>query len=92
MDDQVDIDIKKERLSRLTDVQKEISGRKNLLFKDRIVEVLVEGASKNDPDTLSGRTRDNRLVNFKGDPKLIGQLAHVKITNPKFWTLDGSAI
>lgn len=92
MDGQIDINVKKERLSRLTEVQQCISGEKNSFFKDKIVEVLVEGTSKNDSKVLSGRTRGNRLVNFKGGAELIGQLAHVKITNPKFWTLDGSAI
>ncbi len=92
MKDQIDKDVKKQRLNELLEVQNFITGQKNSVFKNRIVEVLVEGTSKNDPNCLSGRTRTNKLVNFKGSPELIGKLAHVKVTNPKCWTLEGEAI
>ena len=92
MDNQINTDIKKERLSILIDAQEKITNRKNMAFQDRIVEVLVEGVSKNNPNILSGRTRDNKLVNFEGKLELIGKLAQVKITKPRPWTLDGKAI
>ncbi len=89
---QISTNIKKSRLSRLLELQNQITGQKNSIFKDRIVEVLVEGTSKNDPNYLSGRTRTNKLVNFEGSRDLIGELALVKITNPRCWTLEGIAI
>ncbi len=40
--------------------------------------ILVTGPSKKDPAEISGRTENNRVVNFKGSPQLIGQLVSVK--------------
>ncbi len=42
--------------------------------------VLVEGPSKKDPEKLSGRTENNRVVNFSGDRSLSGGFVRVKIT------------
>ena len=42
---------------------------KNQRFLNKIVEVLVEGTSKKDDSMLTGYTRHQKLVNFKGDPK-----------------------
>jgi len=42
--------------------------------------VLVERPSKKDPCQISGRTENNRVVNFKGDPALIGQFVDVIIS------------
>jgi len=42
--------------------------------------VLVTGFAKKNPKELSGRTENNRVVNFIGDPKLIGQMVNVVIT------------
>jgi tRNA-2-methylthio-N6-dimethylallyladenosine synthase len=53
------------------------------------VEVLVEGASKNNPDILSGRTRGNKLVHFRGPASLTGEFAQVKITDTQTWYLTG---
>ncbi len=43
--------------------------------------VLVTGPSKKDPHELCGRTENNRVVNFKGESDLIGQLVTLKITD-----------
>lgn len=45
-----------------------------------VQRVLVEGPSKKDPGELSGRTENNRVVNFAGDPSLIGRMVEVTIT------------
>ena len=42
--------------------------------------VLVEGFSRKDSEMLSGRTENNRVVNFSGPHELIGQFAPVEIT------------
>jgi tRNA-2-methylthio-N6-dimethylallyladenosine synthase len=42
--------------------------------------ILVEGPSKKDPGELSGRTESNRVVNFRGAPRLTGQFVDVTIT------------
>ena len=45
-----------------------------------IQKVLVEGPSRRDPTELMGRTECNRIVNFKGGPRLIGQMIDARIT------------
>jgi tRNA-2-methylthio-N6-dimethylallyladenosine synthase len=92
MEDNVPESVKKERLQRLMELQNEISLHKNLELKGQVVEVLVEGESKNNPEVLSGRTRSNKLVNFIGNHDMIGTLVDVKITHPQTWTLKGEAV
>ncbi|MGH8848625.1 MAG: tRNA (N6-isopentenyl adenosine(37)-C2)-methylthiotransferase MiaB, partial [Polaromonas sp.] len=45
-----------------------------------VQRILVEGASRKDPTELMGRTECNRVVNFKGQPRLIGQMLDITIT------------
>ena len=42
--------------------------------------ILVEGRSKKSAEELSGRTENNRVVNFAGPESLIGDFAEVEIT------------
>lgn len=92
MEDNVPMEVKRDRLARLNTVVNEISAKKNLEYQDKIVEVLVEGESKKNPEILSGRTRTNRLVNFKGPKEVIGEIVFVKITEAKTWSLDGEMV
>lgn len=75
--------------NRLLEVQNEISLRKNLAFEGKVVEVLVDGESKNDSQTLSGRMENTKIVNFKGSPDLCGKYVKVKITKAHTWSLNG---
>lgn len=85
--------LKHERFNRLVELINGISERKNRDFKNKTVEVLVEGYSKNDESRLTGRTRTGKLVNFTGgDINLTGKLVNVKITEPQTWTLLGELI
>ena len=86
---QISQEVKKERLSRLIELQNEISKKKNAAYKNREVEVLIEGPSKNKHQIMSGRTRTNKLVNFAASPNLVGQLVKVRIINTRSWTLEG---
>jgi len=91
-ENQVPEEIKHERFQRLLDTLYPIFYEKNLKYKDKVVEVLVEEVSKNNKEVLSGRTRTGKLVHFKGDKDLIGKFINVKITNPKTFTLEGFII
>ena len=51
--------------------------------------ILVEGVSKKDARELAGRTDNNRVVNFIGQPRLIGQFIDVTITAALAHTLRG---
>lgn len=78
--------------NRLLEVQNEISKRKNEAYVGRIEKVLVDGVSKNDDTTLSGRCDSSKIVNFKGDKSLIGKYIDVKITEAHTWSLNGEAV
>jgi len=92
MVDNVPLEVKKERLYRLNELVNRLSLEKNLKLQGEVLEVLVEGESKNNPDVLSGRTRTNKLVHFVGDKSLIGTYVHVNITEAKTWTLRGEIV
>lgn len=84
---------KHNRFNRLVDLVNSISEKRNKSYKDRIVEVLVEGPSKNDESKLTGRTRTGKLVNFTGgDISLKGSLVNVKITQPQTFSLQGELV
>lgn len=89
MKDDVPDEVKRDRLLRLNDVMAELSLKSNEKLRGQVVEVLVEGESKTNPDVLSGRTRGNKLVHFEGPKHLIGEFVHVKVTEPKTWFIKG---
>jgi tRNA-2-methylthio-N6-dimethylallyladenosine synthase len=57
-----------------------------------VQRILVEGPSKRDAAELMGRTECNRAVNFVGQPRLIGQLVDVKITETRSYSLRGEVV
>ena len=91
-DDVITPEEKKECFNRLLEVQDRISLEKNLELKNKTLTVLVEGYSKTDSETLTGRTEGGKIVNFKGDSSLIGNLIKVKITDVRTWSLLGEPI
>lgn len=93
MEDQIEDDVKHERFNRVLEKVNEIVKEINDSYKDKVVEVLVEGKSKTDENVLSGRTRQNKLVNFTGGSEdLTGKLVKVKIVDPKSFSLNGVLI
>ena len=57
-----------------------------------VQRILVEGASRKDPTELMGRTECNRVVNFRGQPRLIGQMIDVSITEASQRSLRGEVL
>jgi tRNA-2-methylthio-N6-dimethylallyladenosine synthase len=51
--------------------------------------ILVEGASRRDAGELSGRTGNNRVVNFRGSPELVGQFVEATVTAALAHSLRG---
>jgi tRNA-2-methylthio-N6-dimethylallyladenosine synthase len=82
---------KSRRLSILQQRQKEIQYRKNESYLDRVLEVLVEGRARSRV-RLTGRTSNNKIVNFDGPEILIGRFAKVKITGFSPNSLKGAWI
>lgn len=92
MEDPVPRDIKQQRLERLIELQTSITHQKNERLNGSIVEVLIEGPSRNGEGQMMGRTASNKVVNFEGDMSMIGKLADVLITEPSTWFLNGSLL
>lgn len=57
-----------------------------------VQRILVEGTSRKDPTELMGRTECNRVVNFRGQPRLIGQMIDVTITEASQRSLRGEVL
>lgn len=55
----------------------------------RDVEILCEGASKHNPERLTGRTRTNKIVVFEGEPRHVGEIFPIRITHTSTTTLYG---
>lgn len=92
LSDDVTEDEKKARLARLQqriNFQAQQFSRLMLGTEQRI---LVEGPSKKDIMELTGRTETNRIVNFKGDPSMIGKFVDVKITDVYTNSLRGEVV
>ncbi|MCC2675585.1 MAG: tRNA ((37)-C2)-methylthiotransferase MiaB, partial [Ramlibacter sp.] len=53
---------------------------------------LVEGPSRKDASELAGRTDCNRMVNFKGSKRLVGQMIDVTITEANSHSLRGEVV
>jgi len=54
--------------------------------------ILVEGPSRRDPSEMMGRTENNRIVNFVGNARLIGELVDVTITAAYTNSLRGEVL
>jgi len=89
MEDQVPEDVKHERFDRLLSVLYPIGLKKNEECIGKTYSVLVESVSKGNEEFLTGRTEHFRLVHFKGDQSLIGQIVNVKITSTKTFHMEG---
>ncbi|MEN3110190.1 tRNA (N6-isopentenyl adenosine(37)-C2)-methylthiotransferase MiaB [Uliginosibacterium paludis] len=72
--------VKLAQLSRLQKRIEELAAAVSESMVGSVQRVLVEGRSKKDPGELAGRTDNNRVVNFKGNPRQIGHFINVKIT------------
>ncbi len=87
--DDVPMAVKKERLAIL---QNRINAKAAEISQSMVgtqQRILVTGPSKKYPDQLSGRTENNRVVNFNGDTPLIGQMVTIKIKEARPYSLWG---
>lgn len=84
--------MKHERFNRLVELVNQISAEKNAQYKGRIEKVLVEGPSKTNSKTFTGRTDGFKLVNFEGTKDMVGEIVEVEITEGKTFSLEGKVI
>ena len=90
--DDVPEEVKKERLKILQTRINQQTLNISEHMMGTIQRVLVTRASRKDETEVSGRTENNRVVNFKADKSLIGQFANVKITEVRPNSLRGELV
>ena len=84
-----------DKMRRLHRLQKAITESARTISESRLGTVqrlLVEGPSRKDASELSGRTECNRMVSFKGAPRLIGQMVDVTISEVNTHSLRGEVL
>jgi tRNA-2-methylthio-N6-dimethylallyladenosine synthase len=90
--DDVPLEVKKERLMRLQDLVNGQAARISRAMVGSTQRILVEGRSKKDANQLAGRTENNRVVNFDGNPRLAGHFVDVEITEALSNSLRGRVV
>lgn len=87
--DQIPEEIKHARFNRLKELMEIQAEKNNQKYLNKVVNVLVEGPSKNNDKLLSGRTEENKVVVLEGDISIIHTIVPVRITETKSWYLIG---
>ena len=92
MENQIPEDIKHKRFNRLKVlVENQIEGN-NQKYLGTVQKVLIDGTSKTNENTLSGRTDTNKVVVINADKKYIDEIVDVKITEDCMWYLKGEIV
>ena len=90
MEEQVDEQVKSERLQQLMRLQNYKAKEESQKYLGKTVKVLVEGPSRKNPEMLTGRTSTHKIVLFKSPgTDLKGKFVNTKIYEAKTWTLYG---
>ena len=88
-EDQVPEEIKHIRFDRLKELYESRVDENNEKYINKIEKTLVEGYSKNDNTTLTGRTGTNKVIIFEDKNCKIGDIVNIKITEAHKWYLKG---
>ena len=88
-EDDVPLDVKKERLNRIEICQANIASEINSQLQNKTVDVLVEGRKKG---KWFGRTRSDKLVFFENEGDFLGQMVNVTIGKTASWSLQGEIL
>ncbi|MGH8903490.1 MAG: tRNA (N6-isopentenyl adenosine(37)-C2)-methylthiotransferase MiaB [Egibacteraceae bacterium] len=82
LDGHVEAAVMDDRFNRLTELTRALSAASHARQVGRVVELLIEGPSKTNPDRMSGRTRENRLVHVPTTPEATpGAFVHARLTS-----------
>ncbi len=90
--DDISEEVKKERLARLKQRIEEMTMAISEAMVGTVQSILVEGVSRKNPLHITGRTENNRVVNFIGHPRLAGQFVDVLITEALPNSLRGKMV
>ncbi|MCX5589815.1 tRNA (N6-isopentenyl adenosine(37)-C2)-methylthiotransferase MiaB [Alcaligenes endophyticus] len=86
---------KEEKLNRLHRLQALINEQAKAISTEMLgstQRILVESLSRKSDTELMGRTENNRIINFPGQERLIGQMIDVRVTGVLTNTLRGEII
>jgi tRNA-2-methylthio-N6-dimethylallyladenosine synthase len=92
MTDDTPAELKTQRLMRLQKRIEDLAFAVSASMVGTVQKVLVEGRAKKDAHELAGRTANNRVVNFKGSQRQIGQFIDVTITAALPHSLRGEVV
>jgi len=92
MDDAVPLQVKQARLKCLQQRINEMAAAISDSMVGTVQKVLVTGVSRKDDSEMSGRTENNRVVNFPADASLVGQFVDLKITEALPNSLRGELV
>ncbi|MCR4948933.1 MAG: tRNA (N6-isopentenyl adenosine(37)-C2)-methylthiotransferase MiaB [Treponema sp.] len=88
--EQLPVDVRKERLQRVIDLQLEHTHEQMSKRVGSTVMVLAEGLSRDDKTELLGQTEQHEKIAFKAPASLIGTFVNVKITELSGNTFRGT--
>jgi tRNA-2-methylthio-N6-dimethylallyladenosine synthase len=91
-DDTVSVGEKKARFLELETVQREIQNRIYRNHVGRSLSVLVEGRSTRSESDMTGHSTCHKVMNFRGEPGLEGQIVNVAVTEAKTNSLYGELL
>ena len=92
MENQVPDDVKHKRFDRLKALVENQIEKRNKEYVGTIQKILVEGRSKTNENTYTGRTDSNKVVIFEGKEENIGKVVDVEITSEHMWYLKGAIV
>ena len=90
--DNVSMTEKKQRLNFLQETINELSKNKSKKMVGKEVEILVESASSKYNNMVTGRTKNNKMINIPGNKDLIGKILDIKITELNNKSLKGEVL
>ncbi len=85
--DDVSRDEKRNRWRELHQFMEQIAKRKNQVYVGEKADVLVEDCQG---EICTGYSNHMKLVRFKGEANLVGQMVQVRIIDAHTWVLDGA--
>lgn len=83
------------KLARLQRLQKRLEEQQFSISQQMVgstQKILVDGYSKKHPELMTGRTENNKLVVFAGNPRMLHQIVEVKITEANMHSLNGEIV
>ena len=89
MENQIPEEIKHKRFDRLKKLVESQIEENNSKYIGTVQKILIDGTSKTNENTLSGRTDSNKVVVIEADKSYINKFVNVKITEDCMWYLKG---